>query len=162
MSNINNLFPGQRIGTQTVDNVQYLGRTDGGNAPAGVVGEFVSSTVASGSAVSLTSGTTANVTSIALTPGDWDVWGIVALHPAASTVLGNVSSGTSITSATLDALGTYETDTYQVTMTVDVAKSTARRRLSVSAATTVYMVVDATFTTSTCTAYGVLNARRVR
>ncbi len=138
------------------------GVTDGSDAAAGDIGEFVTATLASGSAVSLTSGTTANVTSISLTPGDWDVWGQVALHPAATTVVGNSSSGTSVTSATIDVQGTFDTDTYQVTSTVDLVKGAPVRRLNITATTTVYLVTNTTFTTSTCTAYGVINARRVR
>jgi hypothetical protein len=47
------------------------GVTDGSNAPAGYVGEFLS---VSFSAFAITSGTTVNMTSLSLTAGDWDVW----------------------------------------------------------------------------------------
>ncbi|MDP2325295.1 MAG: hypothetical protein Q8N51_14890, partial [Gammaproteobacteria bacterium] len=54
-------------------------------AAAGYIGELIGSTIASGSAVSLTTATNANVTSISLTAGDWDVWGAITYNHGGST-----------------------------------------------------------------------------
>ena len=58
------------------------GVTTNSNAAAGIVGEYISSSIASGSAVSLTTGVSANVTSISLTAGDWEVYGQGFRRPA--------------------------------------------------------------------------------
>src|SRR5262249_6297435 len=50
-----------------------VGTTTNDDAPEGNIGELLSSFIASGSAVSLTTGVAANITSILITPGDWDV-----------------------------------------------------------------------------------------
>jgi hypothetical protein len=56
-------------GSLTVHDI--VGVTDASDAPAGSVGQYVSSLVASGAAVSLVSGTPKTMTSISLTAGDW-------------------------------------------------------------------------------------------
>ncbi|MGF6309478.1 hypothetical protein ABIB82_003924 [Bradyrhizobium sp. i1.8.4] len=71
------------------------------NASAGNVGEFISSNVASGSAVALTTGTAADVTSISLTAGDWDVEGMVTFTTTATSSISTVSAYISSASGTL-------------------------------------------------------------
>ena len=58
------------------------------NASAGYVGEFVSSVIAQGSAVTQTANAAVNVTSISLTAGDWDVWGNATLVTQGTTTTG--------------------------------------------------------------------------
>jgi len=58
-----------------------LGTTTNNNASAGYVGEFVSSEVLIGSAVSISANTATDLTSISLTAGDWDVWANVGFTP---------------------------------------------------------------------------------
>ena len=55
------------------------GVTNGSNAAAGNVGEYLAATVASGAAVALTSGGNRDIASLALTAGDWDVDGMIAV-----------------------------------------------------------------------------------
>lgn len=52
-----------------------IGTTTNNSAAAGSVGEFISSVIVSGSAVSMASNAATDMTSISLTTGDWDVWG---------------------------------------------------------------------------------------
>lgn len=51
-----------------------VGVTDASSASSGKVGELISSTVGSGSAVTFVSGTAKDITSISLSAGDWDVF----------------------------------------------------------------------------------------
>jgi hypothetical protein len=159
-------------GTQTLDNKtlnqpNIVGVTDGSNAAAGSVGEFVSSTVLTGAAVSLTTGTTANVTSISLTAGDWDIRGVVALNKGSTTSVTTEAAAITTVSATYPALGltnsalirnqatTYNGTTAGAVIPVGVT------RLNITSTTTVYLVANCTFTVSTMSAYGAIEARRV-
>lgn len=146
--------------------VSEPGVIDASSSGAGNVGEVVSSLVASGSAVSLTTATPANITSISLTAGDWDVQANVNVLGASTTTAAAALQqvGISTTSATLP------TDGSQVIVAVPVATTTSfntgasipRVRINVSITTTVYLVAEATFTAGTVTAYGGITARRVR
>lgn len=149
---------GQLPGTQTND-----------NANAGNVGEYISSTIAIGSSVSLTTGTAANVTSISLTPGDWDIRIHGHYSSATTTSINYMWSSISTTTATASATaGFFNMQQYGTGLVltnvgagvsiVDVPPI----RVSVSSTTTYFFVAKAGFTVSTCNVYGVLEARRVR
>lgn len=146
--------PGQIVGTATNN-----------NASAGNIGEIISSSVSVGSAVSLTSTVSADVTSISLTAGDWDVVGMVALSPAATTSITIRRASISTTSATLDTafdrlfLDIHAAIVPAASLYLPVVGPT---RLSLSATTTVYLVASVNFTVSTCGAFGGIRARRVR
>lgn len=141
-----------------------VGTTTNNNANAGAVGEYVSSTLAIGSAVSLTNSTPTNITTISLTAGDWDVWGEVIINPAGSTTTSNVQGWVNTVSATAPAtgLGAYVQFPYSGSTGGVVAASTGTTRLSLASTTTVYLSAQATFATSTCSAYGFIAARRRR
>lgn len=83
---------GQRTGTATSD-----------NADAGNVGEYVSSLMAAGSAVALTTATPASMTSISLTAGDWDVDAVFDFTGNITTTVNYLAGSISLTNATLDA-----------------------------------------------------------
>jgi len=140
------------------------GVTNGGNASAGNIGEYISSSVAAGSAVSLTSGSFVNITSISLTAGDWDVWGTIATSANASTVCSGLSGSISTTSATGGSVtsgayvGIYVTFGTGEGQVIPVGTT----RLSLSATTTVYLVCYSLFSVSTLAGYGFIGARRVR
>ncbi len=131
------------------------------NAATGYVGEYVSSTVTSGSAVSLTTTTVANVTSISLSAGDWDVSGVVGFTGSGYT-LTYVQSGTSTVSATLGSVGSYDSRNTVSSPAVNEEQVVPTQRYSLSATTTVYLVARASFTTAPLGAYGVIRGRRVR
>jgi Pectate lyase superfamily protein len=140
----------------------FLNGKAGGNATAGSIGEYVSSAIASGSAVSLTTATAANVTSISLTAGDWDVDGNVNIAGSTATYTQGVG-GISTTSATLPTDGTEVNSGAQFTaLSVTDGLTLPRKRVSISSTTTVYLVGKATFSAGTMTAYGSISARRVR
>lgn len=149
-------------GTIFLDGNDRTGTTTNNDAAAGKVGEIVSSFVASGSAVSLTTATAANVTSISLTAGDWDVDGNVNFIQTAATITVKVGS-ISTTSATNSTDGSEVYSGALLTVgTANDGLTLPRKRISISGTTTVYLVTSATFSAGTVTAFGGITARRVR
>jgi hypothetical protein len=144
---------------------QGLGTTSGNNAAAGYVGEVLSSTIAIGSATSLTTATGKSVTSLVLSAGDWNVWGNIGYIAAATTTVslltGSIST-TNNTQATSPNGGGYA----QLQATLTTASTNilpvGMTQINVSTSTTVYLVATATFAVSTMTAYGSIYARRAR
>lgn len=135
------------------------------NASAGQVGEYISSTVLIGSAVSLTNNTAANITSISLTAGDWDVCGTISDNPAGSTVSQYTAGWISTTSATQPTIpnsGAFFSFSATRSAGLAMTASVGTTRLSLATTTTVYLSVIAGFTTSTESAYGFIGARRAR
>lgn len=143
-----------------------VGTTTNDAAAAGVVGEYISSSVLVGSAVSLTSTIAANVTSIALSAGDWDVVGSVQFSPNGATTSTSFAMGINSTSATLPTNGSGNNKALTSGVALGagawVTQCTGAQRFNVSGATTVYLVVSATFAVNTLAAYGFISARRVR
>ena len=131
-----------------------LGATNATATPAGFVGELLSSTVPIGSAVSLTTATPINVTSLSLTAGRWACRADVSTNPAGTTVQGDFQLGISTTTGALPAAGDGlvrlpYTAAAGVPIEVQVA-----RNFEVTATTSVFAVVQNSFTTSTNAAYG--------
>lgn len=135
-----------------------IGTTTNDNAGAGKVGEFISSTIASGSATSLVTATAKNVTTISLTAGDWDVFGNVTFLAAGTTT--SAQAWISTTSATLP-------DSSLASLWGSSANGTSQGlvcpyvRISIAGTTTVYLSCQSAFT-STTTACGGIFARRAR
>lgn len=151
------------------------GTTTNDDALTGEVGEVLRTTRVASAGTALTTGVTANIanpTSITLTPGDWDVRGAVGFSPAATTNVTNLVAAVSKTSATLpstDTTGVPTAGEYIATRaqaaSVPVGSITLEIpsfRTSVSANTSLFLVGRATFTVSTMSGYGFLEARRVR
>lgn len=137
--------------------------TSSGNWQATVRGDYVAATLASGSAVSLTTATAANVTSQSLSQGDWECRAVVARTVGATTSFTQLAAGITSTSATLPADGTMVAtyfDTAANVMAAGTDTVVGPARFSLTATTTVYLVVKDTFTVSTDTAYGQLACRR--
>lgn len=143
------------------------GVANNGSPTAGQVGEVISSAVAIGSAVALTTNVVANVTSITLTPGDWNVCGCVLFTYGATTNITQVQGSTSDTTAALDSDErfslTYPSGIVPGTL-VPLGGATPTREVKVAQSTTatVYLVAQSVFTVSTCSAYGKIWARRAR
>jgi hypothetical protein len=141
------------------------GVTNGSNAAAGQVGEYISSTVLVGSAVALTSSTAADVTSISLTAGDWDVWGNVGFNPGGTTTYTALDGWINTVSATGPTQpGNGAAFGIQAPLTAGQAQlfPVGMTRISIASTTTVYLGAFATFGTSTLSAFGFIGARRVR
>lgn len=135
------------------------------SASAGYVGQFVTATVGSGSAVTLTTSTPANVTSMSLTAGDWDVWATCALLPAATTSITALACSTGTTSGTIGSFVSAAAQNFYTAFVPGVNTETILapvQRISLASTTTVYVVCEATFTVSTMGCYGSISARRRR
>ena len=141
-----------------------VGTITNDNAPAGAVGEYITATLASGSAVALTTAVTANVTSISLTPGDWDVAGIVDYTPGATTSISSWAQGSSTTTAVLGPQDSFSKTALaaEVPTAVSYGEVIPTVRYSLAVTTTIFLVTQAAFTLSTLSAYGTIRARRVR
>lgn len=143
-----------------------VGTTAGGNAVSGQVGEYISSNVLVGSAVSLTTNVAANITSISLTAGDWDVSGSVCYTAPGTTNLNYGYLWVSKTSATVPTMpngnGAAPFIWGGTAVDSNVAASTGSFRVNVSGTTTVYLSTLALFTISTLSGFGFIGARRVR
>ena len=144
---------------------QGLGVTDASNAAAGYIGEVVSSTIAIGSATSLTTATGKTITSLTLSAGDWMVSGNIGFIAAAGTlptVLTASISATNNTQATSPNSGAFAQIATAFTAASTNVLTLAPIRINISTSTTYYLVGTATFTVSTLTGYGALVARRFR
>lgn len=149
----------------TAGTAAVAGTSTNDNATAGNIGQYISSSVLIGSAVSLTSSVAANVTSISLTAGDWDVSGVVLYNPNAATTTSYMQVGISQTSATQPTLGAENNGVFSTdTLAAGVAEAftIGPMRISLAGTTTVYLVAEATFAVNTQSAYGFIGARRVR
>lgn len=138
-------------GTQTND-----------NATDGYVGQYIESYIAVGSAITLTTGVAVNITTISLTAGDWDVEGNINFNESSATMQAR-SGGITSTSATIPTDGKQCYDGANSTLLSELNTITVpRRRFSLSATTTIYLVTNVTFVAGSATAFGGLNARRIR
>ncbi len=145
----------------TITTPNIVGTATNNNAAAGSVGEYITSNVAIGSAISLTNVTAANITSISVTAGDWDIWGAVCTNPAGTTVQQSSTAGISSTSATFQnpGLSVYP---FSAPAGAVICVPTPILRISLASTTTYFLVFSSGFTTSTNAAYGFIGARRRR
>lgn len=143
----------------TINQPKIVGVTTNTAAAAGNVGEYPTPGV--GTAVALSSATPANCTSISLTAGDWDVYGSIMFTGNATTSTSVRMAGINTVSATLPAapdLGEFYFGSSSINESISVAIPQTRQLLA--STTTVYLVAQATFTTSNETATCKLQARR--
>lgn len=147
-----------------IDTKQLRGNSDGKAAPAGSLGESISSSLSSVNAITLTTATWADVASIFLTAGDWDVSGIVNHNGTLTGTL--IAAGISSTAGN-STTGLVLGDNYVTLPTVPTAAGDASLhipsfRINTTIATTYYLKAQATFTVGTSKAYGRISARRAR
>jgi hypothetical protein len=148
-----------QLNSQGTGGVTIQGNTSASNAPAGYVGEFVSSVIASTSSVSLTTNIIANATSINLSAGDWNVWG--NLNFLCSAAAGTGMYGW-VTSTSLTAPDRSLYNSWSTTGGGNFGFNIPEQRFNISGATTIYLCAEAIFSTSTTTVCGGIYARRVR
>ena len=157
------VFAGNATGSLISSVLQ--GVTDGSAAASGFVGQVISSTVAVGSAVALTTNTISNVTSISLPAGEWYVNGQVDYRAGATTSITVLTQGISQTSAALGGQDTFSRSVMAAvvpTAAVDFGIPVRGQRIVLTATTTIFLIAAGTFTVSTLSAYGTIEARRVR
>lgn len=141
-----------------------VGTTTNDNAGAGKVGEYISSTVLVGSAVSVTSTVSKTITSISLTAGDWDVSASIVTNPAGGTTTASVIASTSLVDNTLETSpgGGFVRLQVPIAAGTQAALAVGTTRISVASTTTVYLVANITFAVSTMAVFGFIGARRMR
>lgn len=136
------------------------------DAGTGYIGEY-DSTVSS--SVGLTNNTSTTITSVVLQPGDYDIWGSVGFTGGITTITQQINIGISETANTLPTFpaGGYTFLTWTSPGFTGINPALLQvglSRITVAAGTTttIYLIAFANFTTSTLSAYGVLNWRRIR
>lgn len=138
------------------------GVTNGSNALAGNIGEYIESLVAENTIGGWVNGVPKNITSISLTPGDWDVDGIFQFGNGPITGI-EILGGTTLTSATFTSPTIYVASQGQTPAAgVDLRVTIPIRRFALMAITTIFLVARIGFSTGTPLAGGLLRARRVR
>lgn len=173
----------------TQANIATLSRTAGvsvhgtntnDNASAGYVGEHLFQNTLRSSPVSLSTGTAANVlgTALTLTAGDWDLSGYVAFKGSSSAVMQILGHATT-QSATLGGTAPSndigisdardgcvaslsQTSGLDSASGNDLSLALAPMRVTLSGSQTIYLIAFAVFSVGTVSAYGRLDARRVR
>lgn len=157
------------IGSGRVTNVttQGGGSISGmtnGNAPATFyLGEQIRSFVGSGAAMSVSTNTPKSIASISLTAGIWDVSALVGWVAAGSTsVVQKVISISQTNNVLSGNPGDDEiNDAFNAIVGGQTAQSIPAFRITLSATTTIYLVVQAGFSISTLSAYGRISGTRV-
>lgn len=166
--------------------IRLIGRLDLTEATAGTwttapsviaIAPFVSSgtiraTLLRSSATALTTATAKDVVSITIPPGKWYISGAVGYISAATTSVTRYTSNVSLTSNTspaTDARGAPLSNELTIVRftAADVPGSNSDNimtipsyRVILAAATTFYLVANSTFTVSTLSAYGYIEAQR--
>lgn len=135
------------------------GTTTNDTPNAGSIGE---NPTGSTSGTSMTNNTPANCTSVSLTAGNWLVWGVASFAPNTGTTVAQIVSGISTTSATLGATGTFTSLAATLTTAAAQSQATPAVTLKLAATTTVYLVGQSQFATSTMTCSGNISALRIR
>lgn len=146
-----------------------IGTTTNDDANAGNQGEMISSTLLLASTISLTTNVVVDIVSISLTAGDWDVWGCGVFVTGATTNISDARICISNVSATFKTVGgtTYPATIQQFTPYVPGSTTFCFGtgtvgRISLASTTTIYLVARGTFTVSTLSAHGSIQARRRR
>jgi hypothetical protein len=148
------------------------GSTTNDNACTGCIGELIQQTSFVTSAPLLVTSVPAIATQVLLTAGDWDCGASAQLIPNSVTSVTLFSAWTSTANASAPPpLPTITTTNLNPSfvgiMTAALVSPTwalgvPRVRYSLSASTSVYLLVDATFTASSATGAGVVQCRRAR
>ena len=140
-----------KLNTAVATAAAGMGVTDGSDAAAGQVGEYLT---ASGGPVTLTSNTNNNVATLNLTAGDFDVSGLVSFSAAAGTTHTSFGVG-------LDTIGILNQSTFPASALTQ-GIGIPPKRYNVTAPGVVHLVAVATFSGGTVTAQGIVSARRMR
>lgn len=156
----------------TLTTPTVIGTSTNDSAAAGIVGEIISATITSSSAVVLASDTTANVTSISLTGGDWDVTATNEyIAGGAGATVNAWQASISFVSATVNStpgnrnllnFGTGALTLGAGTASDSVAPVVRVSIASTSSPTTVYLVARASFSAGALSVFGTIRGRRMR
>jgi hypothetical protein len=147
--------------------VGLQGTNTNDSTSAGYVGEYIQSIVPVGSAIALINGGSSNVTTLSVSPGDWDLNAAIVFTGNAATTVNYIVGSISTTSATPNGAafqinGVFLNNTTAFNNGLTPSTPVGPIRVSLNATTTFYAVAVSQFTTSTCSAFGGLTARRRR
>lgn len=148
--------------------IPVQGTNTNDNAAAGVVGEYLFSAVPVGSAVALTTNVGAEIATVTLTAGDWDLSGNICFAYTGTTSISQLLGSITASSAVAASGGTEGETLFRWRQNAATLSGTEvcfgmnRIRKSVSSSTPMFLNATGTFTVSTLSAYGTINARRVR
>lgn len=157
-----------RIRRQSASYLDLVGQSPNATATTtGQLGEYLSTTLASGSAIGLTNNTAADIATISLSPGDWDVWINAHFSGNVATTAGYLQASISATSATIDKTPGMYGEFSPGGTTVFAGGATPAfiagpARISLASTKTYYFVALAGFAVSTAAAFGIIQARRCR
>jgi hypothetical protein len=139
-----------------------IGRTDGGSALTGTLGEQQS--VSNFSGTGLASGSYANINSLTLASGYWTCFGSAYTSPNSTTTTSLVEGGFSTASASIAGYG--DTNTFMNPAAIPAGvvgqNNFGPAFFSFASATTVYEVVRANFAVSTMLAGGTMHCTRTQ
>ena len=130
-------------------------------------GQVKSTVVASGSATSLTTATAKTITSVSLEPGTWKISGQVNYLPAGTTSITRFISAISSTDNALPSVsdlgsaGNNLIGAAYVPGAITINSVTGDAIVTLTATTVYYLIGHATFTVSTMTAFGKIQAERI-
>lgn len=151
-------------GTNTIPNtVATQGIINGTNATAGNVGEFISSTINSGTPYVATNNNAHDLTTISLTAGDWDLNGNVSFDPVQpGAAIGYIVCWISTVSSSQPDSSLYNSVAYDTGVVTLSGISTPFLRLNVTTTTTVYLSFIVQLDSGIANITGGVYARRVR
>jgi hypothetical protein len=143
-----------------------IGTATNDNAAGGTVGETLTSSLATTAAVGMTNNTARNIIVMSIFAGDWDVRGsitYISSVAAGGYALGGGNIGTTNQVIPDDGKQAYAVmaNPTAAAQTQNCTATLAPRRISVATTTNLYLVGLAQFA-GTVTAYGFIEARRVR
>lgn len=138
---------------------QLPGTATNDNAADGNVGEFITSVVLSGSAITLTNSVIANLTNITLDSGDWDLWG--------NGFISNGGNNITAASVWINSVSITKPDNSIISEVNPSSGSTfglaiAMTRISISVPTIFYISGAVAFSAGSTTMCGFISARRAR
>lgn len=152
------------VGGVTVTGIlPHQGITDGSNAAAGQVGEYMGAQLLSTAGVTLTSGQATQIAEITLTPGDWEVFGSLGLtltNNNGTDASGWISTA-GVAAPSVDQMGGngyMPVGNNQGQFILPVTPL----RVNVTANTTAILGTSTTFSGGTHVAWGKIMARRLR
>lgn len=144
----------------TITTPNITGVVNASNATAGSVGEFVSSVIASASAIAMTNLTpTVDVAFITLTAGDWDVWGNAYFITS-----GQIAAGTAWVSSISMSLPDKSliAQAHTPAPSADIGTPVPQLRFNLTSTTPIYLSAIGSFGSGSMSVCGGIYARRRR
>ena len=146
------------------------GFTNGSNAAAGKIGEYLSSIVTVAAGVSIADSVTTQIKSLVLTPGDWDLWGevVIASPVGGSLVLNYTEVSLWTTSAAPPSTTQYPADGVSYAEAVlsgggdGMTISLSPMRINITTNTTYFLNAYVEYDATSLKVGGAIRARRVR